>query len=286
MLTTVISAEAYSALKPEIQAEYALKGDKYELQLEGGFTSGDRDRLQEALRKEREQREATEKLLKKYGSLQPDQAAALTDEVTALRLKLEMAGARPEEIEKKVQTLVDQQIASAKRPLEQKVQELSEENKTLAQKVGEFEAGARRAKIRGALRDPALVKELGMAPDAMDDSYDFWVDHYFTVDAAGSVVTSDAYQTPGLTPQTALKELRTAGQKRHLFGTTQGAGATAGGGGGAGGPNPFMEDTFSLTAISRMVVDNPQLAARMAVAARKKGYDPVEYLPPALRPQS
>lgn len=285
MLKTVIDKSTYDSMPADIQKEYSAKGENFELQLDGAVTTGDRDRLQEALRKERNDRETLEKSLKRYGKVTPEEATRLGDEIADLRMKLELSGANPAQIEERVSKLVESKLAVARRPLEQQLAEHLETNKTLAEKVAAYERADRSRKVLGALRDPGLVEKLGLKTDLMDDAYDLWVQHNFTLDAEGRVVTSDAFGTPGLPPETALKELRTEGKKRHLFGDTSGAGAGGGNNALPAGANPFTEEHFDLAKIGAVVRQNPAQATRLAVAATTKKHNAINYLPADLRPK-
>lgn len=278
--------DSIEGLGADVAKEYVQRDGKYELQVEGAKSQGDVDRVTEALRKEREDHDVAKKTLKRYGAHTPEAVTTMADEVTDLRLKLEGVGASPAKLEETISARVNQQLAAAKRPLEQKIQELDETNKTLTDRVGGYERVERTTRITSALRDQTLVEKVGLKADLMDDSYDLWSLHNFTVDAAGKVVTSDAFGTPGLPPEVAMKELRTEGKKRHLFGDTVGGGA---GGAGkdlpAGGVNPFAEGTFNLTKLGAIVRDNPAQAQRLAASATTKTWNAHQYLPPELQPK-
>jgi len=273
-------------LPEAVQAEYTEKDGKYVLNVEGAFTAEDRNKLQKALGKERDEHKATKASLKKYGDLKPETIEELRSKNEELTLQIETLGAGDEaERNKKIDELAERRALARVKPLERQITELRTANEALTGQVNTFVGRERTSKIVDAVANPALLKDLGIVPDAIDD-IKLWGQAHFDVDEAGNVVSKESLGTPGLAPKDVFGDMKTNGQRRHWFGTTSGAGAGGGKGGESFTENPFAQKSFNLTKIGLLVKQDPQKAARMAKAATTASWDGMKYLPQALRPTS
>lgn len=283
MLKMILDQETFDALDASLQSEYTERDGQFVLQVDGVFSPIDRNKLNEALRKEREDHGKAKAALKKFGTRSPDAIDALETQVADLQAQLDTTGGDPKERQANVDKLVETRLAARIKPLERQIAELGTQLGERDQTIQSLNADRARGSVVGALRSPEFVKSMGLNPDVQDDAFDLWALHNFTVDPDGRVVTSDAFGTPGLAPADAFKELKAENKKRHWFGETAGGGANGGRGKESfTGANPFAQGTYNLTKAAQIVRDNPQLAVRMAKAATTDKWNAMQYLPKEL----
>jgi len=267
-----------------IREEYVERDGRYELQLDGAVSVADRDRLQRALAKEREDHKASKKRLQSYGELTPEKIEELTSERDELKLQLEAAGSQDdEERTKKIEELAEKRAALRVRPFERKVKEFQAELENISGERDRLLQEKRTNTVLSAVTDASLLKEAGVVPDAVED-VKLWALHNFEIDeATGKVVSKETLGTPGLAPKEVFADMKSQGTRRHWFGATSGAGATGGKASESFGENPFAQDKFSLTKIGAIVRQDPEKARRMAAAASTKDWDAKRFLPKELR---
>jgi len=268
-----------------IHSEYVEKDGKFVLQLDGAFSAVDRDNLQKALKKERDEHKAAKQRLGKYGELTPEQIEELRSKNEELALQIETLGTTDEaERTKKIDELADRRALARIKPIERQFNELKSQFEGVTGERDELRREKLTNKIISAVTDPVVLKEAGIVPDAVED-IKLWGLAHFEVDENGNVVSKESLGTPGIPPKDVFGDFKTNGQRRHWFGTTTGAGATGGKGSDSlTGDNPFVEGKFNLSKIGLLVKADPQKAVRMAKAASTKNYDATKYLPKALRP--
>lgn len=283
MLKMILEKADFDALAADLQGEYAERDGKFVLQVDGAFSAIDRDKLTEALRKEREDHGKAKGALKKFGARTPEQLDELDAQVLELQTQLSAAGGDPAKRKAEIDGLVEQRLAARVKPLERQIEELRTENGTLSTENGTLKTERSRGAVIAAVRSQELIKAVGLNPDVQDDAFELWAQHNFRVGEDGRVVTTEAFGTPGLTPLDAFKDLAREGRKRHWFGETSGGGAAGARGRESFGENPFAQKTFNLTKIGVVVRDNPELAKRMARAAHNDKHDALKYLPASLR---
>ena len=281
MLTVIV--DSVDDLPAEVREHYKERDGKYVLELDGAFSQMDRDALQTSLQKERGEHKETKKRLSAFGSHTPESIEELTTKIDDLQLQIDTHGADGEEERNaKIEELAERRALAKIRPLERQLKQVQEEFTGVVGERDNLIQDKRRNTIKGAVLNPALLKEAGIVEDAAPD-VELWALSNFEVDDSGNVVSRDTLGTPGLSPKDVFADMRTAGQRRHWFGATKGGGAAGGRSGEQFDNNPFSQTTFSLTNIARIVKTDPQRAIRMAKAACSKDYDAMKYLPPALR---
>jgi len=267
-----------------VQSEYVEKDGKFVLQLDGAYSAIDRDNLQKALKKERDEHKTAKQRLQKYGELTPEALEELRSKNEELTLQIETLGSTDEaERTKKIDELAERRALARIKPIERQFNELKSQFEGV---TGERDTLLRERKtnaIVNAVTDPVVLKEAGIVPDAVED-IKLWGLAHFDVDENGKVVSKESIGTPGLAPKDVFGDLKTNGQRRHWFGTTTGAGASGGKGSESFSDNPFAQGTFNLSKIGLLVKNDPQKAVRMAKAATSKSHDALKFLPKALRP--
>jgi hypothetical protein len=262
--------------KDEVPAEfltlYTEREGKFEFSgVEGLKTQADVDRVQEALRKEREEHKKAKE--QGRGALGAEEAQKLRDELEDAKAKLEVAGDP-----KKLDEAVEKRLAVRMRPLEREIERLKTELSGREQKIAELDGAAKRRTIVDAVRAAtAGEKGIKIIDTALAD-IEFLAPTVFEVGDDGSVRVRDGAPgfTSGFSPRDWLAEVQTAGSRKHWFPANQGAGARGSEGGAGSGENPFAKDTFNLTAAMALVKSNPTQAKRLAQAVKRTDLLPKE----------
>lgn len=277
-----VMVDSLDSVPESIRDEYVERDGKFVLQLNGAYSMADRDALQRSLQAERDAHRQTKDKLRGFGDHTPERLEELTTQNEELRIQLEAAGKPDAEALSKVNELVQARAAALLRPVERKLEEAQGTIAEREKELGEFKGRERRRTIIGSATNAAMLKELGVEADAVED-IELWAMHNFTIEeATGSVISLETVGTPGLSPKEVLADLRASGKRRHWFGVTQGAGAAGGRPNGESfDKNPFSAEHFSLTRIGQVVRQDPQKALRMATQAKR-----LDLLPKELRPSA
>lgn len=281
-----VVVESLDNVPEAIREEYVERDGRYVLELNGAFSVEDRDRLQGALKKERDEHKSTKERLRSYGELTPEKASELNGRIEELELQIEANGSEDDEArQKKIDELAERRALARVKPVERQLKSLQDELQNIAGERDQLRAEKTRAKIVGSVTSPALLKELGVNSDAVED-IELWALHNFEIDDDGNTVSKETLGTPGLSPKDVFADMKQQGKRRHWFGPTVGAGAGGGRPGDSFEKNPFAAETFSLTRIAQAVKQDPRRAVRMAKAANTKDHNALKFLPKALREQS
>lgn len=260
--------EKLDDLDESLRAEYKevvdpkTKEKVYVLDVEDPSKLPDVDRLNTALRKERQDHKDTKTKLAPFSAFgDPTEVQAKLDRIPELE-----AAAEGKLDETKINTIVESRV-------KQKIAPIERERDTWKTKAGEFEAanGAltaaeTRRKINSAVNKAA--RDSKVINEAMDD-----VEMYgnlFEVDDHGNVVTKDNVGvTPGLDPKSWLTDMQA--KRPHWWGPTLGGGGKGNlGGGGAGGVNPWGHDTWNVSQQNAIYKADPKRAEQLAVNAGTK----------------
>lgn len=234
-----------------VEAHYKEKDGKFYLQLEGAKTQADVDRVQKALKDERDAHKATKDKFKALGDRDPqeiidglDKLEELQSENEALKKKTE-GGDDPAAIDRLVEVRVKRVLAPVERErdaLKKQVGELTGERDTL-------KGGITKRDIEGAVRDDAISAKVSTTalPDVL-----MYAGSVFEVAEGGKVLTRDGVEgvAPGLTPKEWLKDME---EKRpHWWALSNGGGAHRPGG-AQSGDNPWSAKAWSITNQGRFI---------------------------------
>ncbi|MEE8551522.1 MAG: hypothetical protein V3T08_09755 [Gemmatimonadota bacterium] len=260
---------------------YAERNGKYEIQVEGMKTQADVDRVMESLRKERVDHDKAKARARGFGEHTPESIEALAGQFEDTKLLLDAAkrdgGPNEDDLEKLVENRTLQRV----KPLERRVKQLGDEIQTLTGSNQQLVAEKRSNAILKNVLDAATLKDVAVSVDALPD-VELWGERVFEVTEDGRVVSKDGVGvTPGLTPKEVFTDMKAAGQRRHWFGQTVGAGAGGGAGGTDTGTNPFSEKGFNLTKAAQLTVSDPARAVRLAKAAGREDLLPSRLRTPA-----
>ncbi len=237
--------EQYRGLYEESEGRYELKGVDVR-------SFPDIARMNDSMRKEREDHKETKRKWAEFG-MTPDELRERLNrqEEDALSAK---DGA---DIESKIRLRlgpVERERDTNKRLLDE----------ALA-KIEQFEAQSRTRMVHDAIRE-AVGKTQGFQPSAVEDALMF-AERMFEVTEEGHVITKDRVGvTPGISPSVWLVEMQS--RKSHWWGPTQGGGAVSGKNGIGVGSNPWV--TGNLTEQGRIFREDRAKAEQLASLAGKK----------------
>lgn len=265
-LSAVMTADEFESVPEPFQALYEQRDGKYEMTRVSGIkTEADVTRLQEALRKERDDRKAATSRLASFGDADPERYRSMEEEISDLKGRLEEAGVSHQELESKIKDRLEAKYQS-------KIAELQGHMANGMRFVHETAAKDRRRTIIDAVRG-LPGDDMKFNEGALRDVERFARDEC-TVDDDGRVVMkgSDDFEE-GLPLKDAVAQMRDNGLSPHWFVQSRGGGARGGSNKGAGewaGKNPF-ESGGSLEDRTRLISENPSLALRKAKEAKASG---------------
>lgn len=258
---------------------YVERNGKYEIQVEGMRTQGDVDRVMGSLKKERTDHDQAKARVRGFGEHTPDSIEELVVKIEDQRLLLDAANREGGPSDSDIEQLVETRTLQRVRPLERQVKRLGDELQTITGSNDALVAEKRSGSILKNVLDAAVHKDVAVSADALPD-VELWARQVFETTEDGRIVSKDGVGvTPGLSPKEVFVDMKAAGQRRHWFGPTVGAGAKGGSTGVDSGINPFSKEGFNLTKAAQLTVSDPARAVRLAKAAGR-----LELLPARLRP--
>lgn len=244
--------EAFRELYTEKDGKFVLTG------VIGMKTQADIDRLNEALRKEKNDHKATRDKYAPLADLEIDDVLEKLDKYPELEAA---AGGKLDET--KLNELVESRLRAKTAPLER---QLAQANQKIAEQEGsitEYREKDRRRAIHDAVRSAAT--EAKLRQEALEDAL-LYGERVFDVDEDGNVITKDNVGvTPGVDPRVWLTEMQP--KRPHWWGESSGGGARGGAGGGGGGANPWSAQSWNMTEQGRIFRENPERAKQMAASA-------------------
>lgn len=250
------------ASENEIPAEfvslYSQQGSKWVLTGVNGIKSQtDVDRLQESLRKEREDHKASKTALAAFNGLNAEEVLEKLDRIAELEAA---AGGKLDET--KINEIVEARLKAKLAPVERERDKLKQELQDTSGKVLELTAKEKTRVIHDHIRKAATSSK--MRESAIEDAL-MLGERILDVDDQGNVTTKDNVgTTPGLSPEVWLTELQD--KRPHWWPESSGAGAKGGNGGG-GTTNPFTAEHWNMTEQGRIFKENPAKADQLAKSA-------------------
>lgn len=254
----------------QFQELYTERDGKFELTgIEGIKTQADVDRVQEALRKEKNDHKDTKDKLKTFEEVDLEQVKKDQDELTELRAKIEAGageGFDQEKFDEAVDKLANARVATAKAPLEKDLEKVTKERDELKDQNDQYAHKETVRTITDAVRRAA--GESKVIDSAMDDII-MLGERVFEITEDGKVVTRDEVGvTPGIAPDIWLAEMQD--KRPHWWPMSQGGGGKGGNGAGGFANNPWSHEHWNMTAQGKMVREDRDKADRMAQAAGTK----------------
>jgi len=227
---------------------FTEKDGKFELTgITGLKTQADVDRIEKALKKERDEHKAAKTKLQAWGELDPEDVHSKLDRIPELEV-----AAKGKLDEAKVEELVAKRVEGVLKgktaPLERQLKTIEKEKADwLAERDG-FVAADRSRKIADAVTKALLAAKV--MPEAHEDAL-LLAGRVFEVRAEdGAVVARDGVGiTPGIDPPAWLSEIQA--RKPHWWPPSQGGGAKGGGPGSLNGANPWSAEHWNVTEQAR-----------------------------------
>jgi hypothetical protein len=240
-----------SEIPGEYKELYSERGGQYELTgIEGIKTDADVARLNESLRKEREDHKKTREALRAWDGFDHGDIQSKLDRLEELEA---VGGGKLDDA--KINQIVEARLRSKLGPLEREKAKLTEQ-------ITAYQAQAKQRKIHDTVR--AACVEAKVLESAIDDALTL-AERVFDVDESGAVTVKDQMGfTPGSDAVAWLSELQP--KRAHWWPASFGSGARDGKSGGFA-QNPFSAEHWNLTEQGRIVATNPQRAEQMAAAA-------------------
>ena len=256
-----------SEIPEQFRELYTERDGKFELTgITGIKTQADVDRVNEGLRKEREDHTATKDKLKAFEGVDLEQHEKDQTELVELRA-LRDAGAGEGFDEDKFNAAVDSLAASrtatAVAPLKRELDQISTERDALLGENTEFKTKETNRTITDAVRQAATG--LKVIDTAMDDVL-MLAERVFDVSEDGRVVTKDGVGvTPGIEADIWFTEMQD--KRPHWWPAATGGGANGGSNGGGFASNPFSAQHWNMTKQGEAIKEDRSKAERMAAAA-------------------
>lgn len=260
--------EGFDELYVERNGRYDLTG------IEGIKTDADIARVNEALRKERNDHKATKDKLATFGDIDPAIVPATIAELEETKARLEAVTKEGKFDESKMAPVIDAAVRKALGPVEREKTQLQRDldnaRKAQAEKDAEnvaLKGSITQRTVEQALRDAAIAAKV--IPTAIDDAVMYGA-RVFEVTEDGRVVTKDnagnAGATPGIEAKDWLKDMQE--RRPHWWPASQGGGA-GGGRGGAGNraSNPWTAENWNITDQGKYVTTHGAEKAAAAAAA-------------------
>ena len=247
--------EKFHELYHEVNGQYVLEA------IEGLRQQEDVDRLQEALRKERNDHKKLREQYRPLGDRSVDEVIQELERIDEYRL-----AAEGKVDDKKLNDLVESRIKSRVAPLEREKQSLTAKLHELEGVVTQYQAEKLRRRIADEVQ-AAIRKSPGFTQTAIEDAL-MYAERVFQVDETDRVVTKEGCGvTPGVDPAVWLTDMQP--KRPHWWGTTTGGGAT-GGRATSVANNPWSKESWNLTEQGRIYRENPTRAQQLAKAAGKE----------------
>jgi hypothetical protein len=254
---------------------YAERNGKFELTaVEGVKTQADIDRVNDALKKERNDHKVVREKLQAFGEIDPSTLPVLQEELAEAKARLDNLTAEGKLDETKVQAQIDAAVNRAVGPVNREKESLTRQLETTKKIVADKETEITAVKqeqlqerVRTTLRDAIIAAKV--VPTAIDDAVLVGERMFELVD--GKLVTKNENgMTPGLNPKEWAKDME---EKRpHWFPTSVGGGAPGGRGGSSSlKENPWSVEGWNLTKQGQAVKElGEEKAAQLAARAGSK----------------
>lgn len=245
---------AVKGLYTEQDGKFVLTG------VTGMKTQADIDRIQEGLRKEREDHSKTKEALKPFKGLDAAEVQTKLDRIE--ELEAANGGKLDEDA---IAKIVESRLKQATAPLQRQIDDLTETNTTLTadneKLTGTITTGSRNEAVR------KIASEMKVHGTAIADIELVAANYLEKDETTGKwIVKADA---EGVTPGADVKQFMREMQKQrpHWWPKSAGGGAQGSLEGVNGGKNPFSGDTWNLTEQGQLIRTDRELANQLAVAA-------------------
>lgn len=248
--------EPFRELYTEKDGKFLLTG------IEGIKTQADIDRINEGLRKERDDHKKTRERFKAFEGLNADEVLAKLDKYDELE-----AAASGKLDDDKINEIAEKRVKSRLAPVERELLNVKKQNEELTSLVAQYQAKERTRTIHDAVRQAATKHKV---LDTAQEDVLMLAERVFEVSEDGKVVAKEGVGvTPGIDADLWLQEMQ---QKRpHWWAPSSGGGGTGSGAGAGMANNPWSSDHWNLTKQGEYIRQHgTEKAAQMAKLAGVK----------------
>lgn len=260
--------EAFRPLYDEQDGKFVLGG------VNGMKTQQDVSNVQEALRKERNDKSELDKAVKEWRRLgeSPDEIQAKLDRIEELE---KLADGKLDD--EKIKEIAESRVKQATSPLQRNLETVTQERDTYKSEVDALKQQIERRDMHDVIT--TVATEMKVQPTALPD-IKIIAERYFERREDGSFITkSDVTDvTPGVDVKQFFKEMQKT--RPHWFPPSEGGGARGGGAMGSSADNPWSPKGWNLTEQGRIireqgmdVANNMAKAAGSSVGATKPRSD-------------
>lgn len=249
--------EAFRPLYEEQDGKAVLSG------VNGLKTQADVDRVQEALRKERNDHSEAQRSIKAWGDLKPDEVRSQLDRIQELE-----AAAEGKIDDDKINQIVESRLGQKTGPLQRQLEGLAEERDTFKNQYESLQNELVKRDRNDSVR--SIAQEMKVHSTAIPD-IEMAASYMLEQTEDGQFITKDGISgvTPGLDVKGFMREMQKT--RPHWWPASEGGGAQGAGAGGFGGQNPWSADNWNFTEQSRIMQEQGrEVADRMARAAGTK----------------
>lgn len=260
-----LNYDSLDAVPEAFRPLYSEKDGKFALTAVNGLkTVQDVANVQEALRKERNDKAALEAALRPWKDLKHSEVMAQLDRVRELE-----AAAAGKIDEKKLEEIVTARIGQKTGPLERQLNEYKTNFETAAQERDALKQQIARRDLSDAVR--TVATEMKVVSTAIADVEMIASVYLERDETTGNFIVKNGVPgiTPGLDVKGFMKEMQK--QRPHWWPASQGGGANGGGAGGDSSDNPWSAKNWNLTKQGQ-VIKTQGLAAAEQMAKSVGSY--------------
>lgn len=241
---------------------YKESNGVFSLTVKGLVPQDNVDRLNEALRKEKNDHKASKQKYKALAGLDltPEEIVTRLDEYDVLKAGQGSKDGKFTEEE------VNARIKAATAPLERDINSLKSERETLNADIANYKKKDEDHQFRQQIAE--LGQKVGLRTVAQDDAYRF-AREVCEINEDGQIVTKEGINgvSPYLTLENLLRDVSTT--RPHWFEETNGGGSSGNRGSGSSGNNPWTDAHWNVTEQSKLIATNREQAQLLANSAKK-----------------
>ncbi len=254
-LKAVLTADEHGELAEHFQELYSERDGQFELTgIQGVKTEADVKRLQTSLEKERGDHKSTKTKLGVWSDLDHEEVMGRLDRIPELE-----AAAGDKIDEAALDEMAEKRASTRLKPIERENLRLKEALQARDATISDFTLKDKNRTIGKALLAAGRKLEMQDPEDAR-----VFGQGLFDITEDGDVLDAD-----GNTPEQFLVDLQA--RKGHLWGPTEGGGASGGKGGKGFGANPFTFENWNETAQGQVIKEHGVERARAMIKSAGAG---------------
>lgn len=252
------SYDAETDVPAEFKSLYVEQGGKFVLAgVEGVKPVSEFERVNEALRKERNDHKTTKERFSVWGDLNADEVLAKLDRVAELE---QAAGGKLDE--EAINKIVEVRMQTRIGPVERAKKKAEEDLARALEQINSLSGERRMTRIRDEVTKAALAHKV---LDTAIEDVQLLAERMFDLDEQGRVIVKET----GLSPADWLSDLKT--KRPHWWPGSRGGASGGSGMTDVGGSNPWTKEGWNMTKQAQVIqAKGEDYAARLAEAAGTK----------------